>query len=378
MSARTEVAVEIEGRKLLLSNVQKVFYPATGFTKGDVIDYYVRVAPVLLPHLRDRPLTLKRYPEGAQGPHFYEKRCPRHAPAWIRTEPVWSRANDAAIRFCVVDDLASLVWAANLADLELHTYLHHVPAVDRPTALVFDLDPGPPADVLQCCQVALVLRALFDRLGLASFPKTSGSKGMQVYVPLDGATGYDRTKAFARTVAEGLERERPDLVVSSMKKALRAGKVLVDWSQNDAHKTTVCAYSLRARERPTVSTPLRWEEVEAAHRRRDAGRLAFDAPAVLRRVERLGDLFAPVLTLRQGLPAAGAEKHRGAARVAPGGAAPPPAPGRAQRPGGSSKAARGPGARQPPSGRAPRRRPSARPAGAAAPRGRSRPAGGNA
>jgi bifunctional non-homologous end joining protein LigD len=378
MPARTEVEVEIEGRKLRLSNVQKVFYPETGFTKGDVIDYYVRVAPVVLPHLRDRPLTLKRYPEGAQGPYFYEKRCPPHAPAWIRTAPVWSRANDAVIRFCVLDDLASLVWAANLADLELHTYLHRVPDVDHPTALVFDLDPGPPADAVQCCEVALVLRALFERLGLAAFPKSSGSKGVQVYVPLDGAAGYDRTKAFARAVAAGLERERPHLVVSSMKKTVRAGKVFVDWSQNDVHKTTVCVYSLRARERPTVSTPLRWEEVEEAHRRRDAGGLIFDAAAVLRRVERLGDLFAPVLTLRQALPSAGAEGHRGAARVTPGGAAPPPAPGRAQRPGGSPKAARGAHARQPTSGRAPAPRANARPAAARAPRGRSRRAGRNA
>jgi hypothetical protein len=201
---------------------------------------------------------------------------------------------------------------------------------------------------------------------------------VQVYVPLDGAAGYDHTKAFARAVAEGLERERPDLVVSSMKKALRAGKVLVDWSQNDVHKTTVCAYSLRARERPTASTPLRWEEVEEAHRRRDAGRLVFDAAAVLRRVERFGDLFAPVLELRQALPAAGGLEHRGAARVTPGGAAPPPAPGRAQRPRGSPKAERAAGAPQPASGRAPARRAKARPAPARAPRGRSRPAGGNA
>jgi bifunctional non-homologous end joining protein LigD len=306
MVERREVAVEIEGRRLRLVNLDKVFYPATGFTKGQVIDYYRRVAPALLPHLQGRPLTLKRYPDGVTGPFFYEKRCPAHRPEWVRTEPVWSETAGETIDFCVVDDLATLVWAANLADLELHTALHRFPDVEHPTALVFDLDPGLPADAVQCCEVALVLRALFDRLGLAAFPKTSGSKGLQVYVPLDGAAGYDATKAFARAVAEGLEGERPDLVVSSMKRALRAGKVLVDWSQNDAHKTTVCVYSLRARDRPTVSTPLRWQEVEEALRRRDAGLVAFDAAAALERVARHGDLFAPLLTLRQALPAAGA------------------------------------------------------------------------
>ncbi|GEJ56115.1 non-homologous end-joining DNA ligase [Anaeromyxobacter diazotrophicus] len=331
MSARRAVEVQIGGRRLELSNLEKVFYPATGFTKGQVIDYYLRIAPALLPHLRDRPLTLKRYPEGAQGPHFYEKRCPAHRPAWLRTAGVWSGVQEEEIRFCVVDDLASLIWAVNLADLEMHTYLHRAPAVDRPTALVFDLDPGPPADVVQCCEVARVLKGLFDRLGLASFPKTSGSKGLQVYVPLNTPVGYAATKPFARAVAELLERERPDLVVSSMKKALRAGKVLVDWSQNDAHKTTVCAWSLRAKERPTVSTPLRWEEVEAALAARDPAALAFDAAEALRRFERDGDLFAPVLKLRQRLPAAGV------------GAAPGPAPERGRRAPGGRRSARSPG-----------------------------------
>jgi bifunctional non-homologous end joining protein LigD len=306
MAARQEVEVEIEGRPLRLSNLDKVFYPATGFTKGQVIDFYVRAAPALLPHLRDRPLTLKRYPDGVTGPFFYEKRCPAHRPPWVRTEPVWSETAGELIDFCVVDDLATLVWAANLADLELHTALHRFPDVGHPTALVFDLDPGPPADAVTCCAVALLLRDLLDRLGLAAFPKTSGSKGLQVYLPLGGAAAYDATKAFARAVAEGLERARPDLVVSSMKRSLRAGRVLVDWSQNDAHKTTANVYSLRARDRPTVSTPLRWEEVEEAGRGGDAGRLAFEAAAVLARLERHGDLFAPVLTLRQELPAAGA------------------------------------------------------------------------
>jgi bifunctional non-homologous end joining protein LigD len=340
VSARREVDVELEGRRLRLSNLDKVFYPATGFTKGQVVDYYIRVAPALLPHLRDRPLTLKRYPDGAQAPFFYEKRCPSHRPPWVRTEAVRSESKDGVIHFCVVDDLATLVWLANLADLELHTYLHRAPALDRPTMLVFDLDPGPPADAVTCCEVALLLRALLDRLELASFPKTSGSKGVQVYVPLNTPVDYESTKAFARAVAEQLEAERPDLVVSSMKKALRAGKVLVDWSQNDAHKTTVCAWSLRAKERPTVSTPVRWTEIESALRARDAARLAFEAPAALARFQRDGDPFAPVLELqqelpraRQGVTAARAprSKLRGAARI-PSGAAPPPPTGAARRP----------------------------------------------
>src|SRR6185369_3415741 len=236
------------------------------------------------------------------GPYFYEKRCPAHRPAWVRTEPVWSRANEEAIDFCVCDDLATLVWAANLADRELHTYLHLAREVARPTMVVFDLDPGEPADVVQCCEVALVLRGLFDALGLRSYPKTSGSKGLQIYVPLNAPFGYDDTKTFARGVAEALEARRPDLVVSSMKKALRGGKVLVDWSQNDDHKTTSCVYSLRAKERPTVSTPLRWKEVEEALAARDPARLTFEASAVLARVAAHGDLFAAVLSEVQRLP----------------------------------------------------------------------------
>jgi bifunctional non-homologous end joining protein LigD len=302
VSARRAVEVQIGGRRLELVNLDKVFYAADGFTKGQVIDYYLRIAPALLPHLKDRPLTLKRYPDGAQGPFFYEKRCPSHRPAWVRTAAVWSGVQEEEIRFCVVEDLATLIWAVNLADLEMHTYLHRARAVERPTALVFDLDPGPPADAVQCCEVALALKDLFDRIGLASFPKASGSKGVQVYVPLNSPVGYDTTKPFARAVAELLERQRPDLVVSSMKKALRAGKVFVDWSQNDPHKTTVCVWSLRAKERPTVSAPLRWKEVEGAQRARDAQAISFDAAEALRRFERDGDLFAPVLELRQRLP----------------------------------------------------------------------------
>ncbi len=297
------VQVEVEGRRLSLSNLDKLFYPATGFTKGQVIDYYTRVAPVLLPHLRGRALTLKRYPDGVEGPHFYEKECPRHRPQWVRTEAIALRSDDRKVNFCVVDELATLVWAANLADLELHTSLSLATDPGRPTMLAFDLDPGPPAAILDCARVAVELRDTLAELSLASFPKTSGSKGMQVYVPLDGRSTYEQTKPFARGLAEHLERVHPDLVVSSMKKSLRAGKVLIDWSQNDEHKTTVCVYSLRARERPTVSTPLVWEEVEGALEAGDAGALSFDSADVLARSAERGDLFAPVVERGQALPA---------------------------------------------------------------------------
>jgi bifunctional non-homologous end joining protein LigD len=300
--------VDVAGRTIALRNLEKVFYPEAGFTKGDVVDYYARIAPVLLPHLADRPLTLKRYPDGVDGPFFYEKRCPRHRPAWLRTEPVWSEGNGEYIHYCVVDGLAALVWLAGIADLELHAFLARAATIDAPEALVFDLDPGPPAALLECCEVALLLRRLLGRLGLESFPKTSGSKGLQVYAPLEPST-YEATKPFAHAVARLLERTRPELVVERMTKSLRGGKVLVDWSQNDRNKTTVCAYSLRARPRPTVSTPLRWSEVERAVKRRDADGLVFEAGALLRRVEKAGDLFEPVLTLRQRLPDAAATER---------------------------------------------------------------------
>jgi bifunctional non-homologous end joining protein LigD len=302
---RGSVEVEIDGRRIVLRNLDKVFYPEAGFTKGDVVDYYARVAPALLPHLRDRPLTLKRYPEGVSGPFFYEKRCPRHRPDWFRTERVWSEGNEDWIHYCVVDDLASLVWVASIADLELHTALAHARTIDTPTMMVFDLDPGPPADVLTCCDVALHLRRLMAALGLESLVKTSGSKGLQVYVPLNEPDAtYDQTKGFSHAVARLLERRHPDLVVERMTKSLRAGKVLVDWSQNDRNKTTACAYSLRARPRPTVSTPLRWIEVERAARTRRAEGLALESRDVLARLDRHGDLFAPALSLRQRLPSA--------------------------------------------------------------------------
>ncbi len=294
--------VDIDGRRLSLSNLDKVFYPETGFTKGQVIDYYTRVAPVLLGHLRGRALTLKRYPDGVTGPYFYEKQCPRHRPDWVAVAPVWSRHNSRTIEYCLADDLATLVWLANLADLELHTSLALVTDVTAPTVVAFDLDPGPPATIVECAAVALRVREAFEHLGLEAFPKTSGSKGMQVYVPLNTPATYAQTKPFAHGIAQVLERRHPELVVSDMRKSLRKGKVLVDWSQNDEHKTTVNVYSMRARERPTVSTPLRWEEVEGVLETRDPEALAFTSDLVLARVAEYGDLFGPVVELEQELP----------------------------------------------------------------------------
>ena len=300
MTKRTEL--EIDGEKIEVSNLDKVFYPKTGFTKGNLIDYYIRVAPYLLPHLKNRPITLKRYPDGVDGFFFYEKQCPPHRPGWIKTTDV-ARSDGTQIHYCMIDNLPSLVWAANLADLELHTFLHKAPAITRPTVLAFDLDPGPPADVVLCCKVGLRLKALFDSLNLKSFAKTSGSKGLQIYVPLNMPVTYEKTKVFARSVAEALEKECPEVVVGKMRKDVRAGKVFIDWSQNDDHKTTVCVYSLRAREEPTVSTPVTWDEVAATEKKKSAKFLTFQAQEVLRRVEKQGDLFADVLTMKQKLPA---------------------------------------------------------------------------
>ena len=279
-----------------------MLWPETGFTKGETIDYYARIADAILPHLRDRPLTLKRYPNGVAEKFFYEKRCPKHRPDWVRTAPIWSGRNEGEIDYCVCNDRATLIWVAQLAALELHPSLSHAKDIERPTVLAFDLDPGAPADILQCCEVGLRLRDLFHNLGLESFPKTSGSKGLQVYIPLNRKITYDETKPFAHAVAQALERSDPDLVVSRMAKKLRKGKVLVDWSQNDEHKTTVAAYSLRAKERPTVSTPVEWKELERALKREDPDVLTFEAKDVLKRVDKRGDLFAPVAELKQKLP----------------------------------------------------------------------------
>jgi len=302
MAERTTTEVEVEGRRLTLSNLEKVLYPQAGFTKAQLIDYYVRIAPVLLPHLHGRPLTMKRYPDGVDGELFYQKNCPDHRPPWVATARVWSEGNKRWMDYCMVQEVAALVWAANLADIELHTSLSLAKDILRPTMIVFDLDPGEPANIVQCCQTAIWVRDIFQYFGLQSFPKTSGSKGLQVYVPLNTPVTYDDTKAFAHEIARTLEAQHRGQIVSDMKKALRVGKVFVDWSQNDDHKTTVCVYSLRAKSRPTASTPVTWKEVEQCWAKKDANLLVFESDQVLDRVKRLGDLFEPVLSLKQKLP----------------------------------------------------------------------------
>ncbi len=293
--------LEIEGKSLLVSNLEKILYPDVGFTKGDLINYYIRISPVLLPHMKQRPISLKRYPEGVNGFYFYEKQCPAHRPDWMYTTRVPSQREAGYIDYCMINDLPALVWAANLADLELHTFLHKAPAIDRPTMLAFDLDPGPPADIVACCTIALRLKKRLEDFNLQSFPKTSGSKGMQVYVPLNTKVDYEQTKSFALERAHDLEEESPDEVVSKMQKKLRPGKVFVDWSQNDPHKTTVCVYSLRAKPRPTVSTPITWDEVSSTAEKKDPETLDFESSVVLERAKEHGDLFEKVLTLKQKL-----------------------------------------------------------------------------
>src|ERR1700730_6506813 len=279
MSTKAELVVK--GKKLSVSNLDKVLYPKVGFTKGQVIDYYIRIAPVLLPHLKDRPT---------------------HRPKWVKTAKVWSEGNNRTMDYCLAQDLPTLVWAANLADLELHTSLAKKKDINRPTVMVFDLDPGAPADIVQCCQVGLWLRDLLTKMKLKSFAKTSGSKGLQIYVPLNTSVTYDQTKDLSRALAQHLENEHADLVTSNMSKSMRKGKVFVDWSQNDEHKTTICVYSLRAREEPTVSTPVTWDEVANCLKKKKADLLKFRSEKTLERVKKTGDLFAPVEKLKQKLP----------------------------------------------------------------------------
>ncbi|HEX6230057.1 MAG TPA: DNA ligase D, partial [Solirubrobacterales bacterium] len=298
---RHGVQVEIEGRTLRLTNLDKVLYPKAGFTKRQVIDYYARVSPTLAPHLQGRPLTLKRYPDGVEAEHFFQKACPSHRPRWVETTIVPSERR-GEIRFCLIGDLPGLVWLANLADLELHPSLSKVDDLGHPTALAFDLDPGPGTDLLDCCQVGLWINGMLEQLGLRSFPMVSGKKGLHVFAPLNGTASYEETKPFARQVAETLERRFPDRVTANMAKSRREGRVLVDWSQNDRHKTTVSVYSLRATEAPRVSVPMRWDELSAACEERDPESLVFGPEEALARVEEHGDLFAPLLSLVQQLP----------------------------------------------------------------------------
>jgi bifunctional non-homologous end joining protein LigD len=296
--------VTVGRRKLKLTNLDKVLYPKTKTTKAEVIDYYARVADQILPHLRGRPLTLRRFPEGVGKPEtsFFEKNCPKHRPEWVKTTPIYVDRRAGEIEFCMCENLATLTWMAQLAALELHPSLSKSTRMEQPTVLAFDLDPGAPAGLVECCQVALRVRKLFSDLGLESFPKVSGGKGLQVYVPLNSKVTYEQTSPFAKSVAQLLEKETPKQVVSKMAKAQRRGKVFVDWSQNHQKKTTIAVYSLRARERPTASLPLHWREIERAAKRGDADGLRFEIPAAIKRIDKEGDLFEPVLKLKQKLP----------------------------------------------------------------------------
>jgi bifunctional non-homologous end joining protein LigD len=295
VSPEAKVAVQVDGRTLTLTNLGKVLYPQTGFTKAEVLDFYQRVAAVLVPHIAGRPVTLKRYPAGVDGEAFFQKHVTAHRPDWIRTAEVPSESSrgrgSGPVTYLVVDDLPALIWAANLAGLELHVPMWRMPDIRRPDLLVFDLDPGPPANIVDCCRVAEDLRPLLEADGLAPLAKTSGGKGLQLYARISGLTS-DQASDQARAYAEQLEREHPRRIVSRMTKALRTGKVLIDWSQNNGSKTTVAPYSLRARPSPTVSTPVSWDEVQACHR---PGELFFTADVTLDRVAQLGDLFAPLL-----------------------------------------------------------------------------------
>ena len=303
--AGTSRQVEIEGRELKLTNVEKVLYPQAGFTKGEMIDYYVKVAPAMIPHLSGRAVTLRRFQEGVEDldAAFFEKRCPKHRPKWVKTASVEAGPRAGKIDFCVCDGLPTLVWMAQLATVEFHPSLSKARAPKRPSVLAFDLDPGPPADIVDCCRVALRLRDLFGHFDVQSFPKTSGSKGMQVYVPLNSKkVNYEKTKPMAKAIAQLLEKQTPDKVVSKMKKVERENKVFVDWSQNHERKTTIAVYSLRARERQTASTPVTWDEVAEVADSGDKSKLVFESDMVLDRIEKHGDLFAPVLELEQELP----------------------------------------------------------------------------
>jgi bifunctional non-homologous end joining protein LigD len=297
-----KLEVDVAGRPVTVTNLDKLMYPSAGFTKADVISYYSRIAPVMLAHVRDRPLTLKRFPDGVGGAYFYEKNCPSHRPDWVETVPIWTERAQENFDYCVISEPATLVWLANLADLEIHPFLGTRDGLDRPTSMVFDLDPGAPAGLLDACHVALWLRGLFDQIGLQALVKGSGGKGLHLFVPLNSAATYEEVQPFARGVAETLEHRFPERIVSTQNRAKRPGKVLIDWGQNARHKTTAAVYSLRARDRPTVSIPLEWEEIERAVDERDPESLVFEAGEAITRVEERGDIFAPVLSLVQELP----------------------------------------------------------------------------
>jgi bifunctional non-homologous end joining protein LigD len=305
MGVRTAQHVEIEGRSLALSNLDKVLYPVSGFTKAQVIDYYVRIAPWLLPHFAKRPVTMKRFPDGVQGKAFYEKDAPKYTPSWIHTTEVPRQTGGKPIRYICIDDLATLVWCANMASLELHPFLHRADHLGQPDAMVFDLDPGEGTSLVTCAEVGFSLKALLEANGLECFAKISGSKGLQIYVPLNTKVTYERTRSFAQSVAVALERQNPKLVVSEMARTLRHGKIFIDWSQNSDFKTMIGVYSLRAKgDEPFVSVPVAWDELAELRRNGDAKARCFLPEAALKRAEGKGDLFAPLLSLKQSLPRA--------------------------------------------------------------------------
>jgi bifunctional non-homologous end joining protein LigD len=299
----TKQKANFAGKELQLSNLDKVMYPGSGFTKGQVIDYYARVSKHILPHLKDRPITQKRYPDGVRGKYFYEKNAPSYTPHWIKTQPIARNRRNGVIQYILINDLPTLIWSANMANLELHPFLAKAPRLEIPTMIVFDLDPGEGADILASAEAAFLVKALLDRLHLESFPKVSGSKGIHLHVPLNTAVTYEATQPFAQSIAQMLQSEHPDLVISEMAKAKRKEKVFVDWSQNSEHKSTVAVYSLRAKgDAPFVAMPVTWDELKRAVRKSDSSRLFFEPGAALKRLQKVGDLFAPVLKLKQKLP----------------------------------------------------------------------------
>ena len=293
--------VQVGRRILNFTNLEKVLFPS-GATKAEVIRYYSEIAPVILPHLRNRHITLKRYPNGSDHEYFFEKQCPAHRPPWVKTAGILTSRRERTIDFCLVEDKPSLLWVANLAAIELHAPLALASDPDHADSMVFDLDPGAPADIIDCARFALQFKDILDHLQLKSFTKTSGGKGLHLWIPLNTRPTFDDTKSFANALATLFARQHPRQVTATMNRSLRQGKVFVDWSQNDRGKTTVAPYSMRARQSPTVSTPVTWQEVEKAASRRDRKLLTFETDDVLERVERLGDLFAPVLKLKQRLP----------------------------------------------------------------------------
>ena len=312
----TQGQLKVDGRRIAVSNLDKVLYPGGHFTKARVIDYYVRISKYLLPHLKNRPVTLKRFPNGIYGEFFYEKDAPAFTPDWVKTFPVPRRERSGPdINYIMISDLPTLVWLANLANLEIHPFLHRAPRIDRPTWIVFDLDPGKGASILTCARVAFMLRDVFNELKLKSCVKVSGSKGLQLYVPLNTAATYQQTRAFAKAIAQLLAEREPKLIVAKMPKAFRAHKVFIDWSQNDDYKTTVSVYSLRANyHRPYVSVPVEWNELKRAIEHKDPDQLYFTPEQTLERVEQRGDLFKDVLTMKQKLPREVAPRSTGGPR----------------------------------------------------------------